>query len=36
MFSPNKSIGIKNDDGRGVGIRVLTSREVELGPSIIE
>jgi hypothetical protein len=29
-------MGIRNDDGRGVGIRVLTSREVELGMSIVE
>jgi hypothetical protein len=36
MFSPNKSMGIRNDDGRGVGIKVLTSRKVELAPSIVE
>jgi hypothetical protein len=36
MFSPNKSMGIRNYDGRRVGIRVPTSREVELGLSMVE
>jgi hypothetical protein len=35
MFSPNKSMGIRNDDGRGVGIGVPTSKEVEIGLSIV-
>jgi len=29
-------MGIRNDHGRGVGIKIPTSREVELGLSIIE